>query len=226
MIAAAPPSPPAYEVLVFTRTEGYRHDAIPDAVAAMREIGAGAGFRVDATEDPATFDPVRLKRYRAVVFLLTSGDVLDPGHEAALQEFVRQGGGFVGVHSACDTEYGWPWYGHLVGTRFAWHPWIQQATVRVVADHPSTRGLPREWPRTDEWYNYRHLPAGVTVVASLDERTYWGGWHGRSHPVAWYRDFEGGRTFYTAMGHTRESYADPLFKAHLAGAIRFAAGVI
>jgi type 1 glutamine amidotransferase len=213
-------------VLVFTRTAGFRHDAIPDGIAALRAIGTRAGLEVDATEDPAAFAPARLARYRAVVFLLTTGDVLGPEHEKAMEGFVRAGGGFLGVHSACDTEYDWPWYVGLVGTSFGSHPWIQRATVRVAdRSHPATAGLPADWVRVDEWYNFRRLPEGVKVVATVDERTYWGGLHGDPHPIAWYREYGGGRSFYTAMGHTRESYSEPLFRSHLSGALGYAAGL-
>jgi len=214
-----------YRILAFTRTLGWRHDAIPDAVAALRAISAREGFGVDATEDPAAFEPGRLGRYRVVVFLLTTGDVLAGGQERALEGFVAAGGGFVGVHSACDTEYDWDWYVRLVGASFGSHPWIQRATVRVVdRAHPAAAGLPAEWVRTDEWYNFRAVPRHVKVLATLDERTYWGGAHGADHPIAWYHEYAGGRAFYTAMGHTRESYAEPAFRSHLAGAIRWAAG--
>jgi type 1 glutamine amidotransferase len=214
-------------VLLFTRTTGFRHDSIPDAIAALRRIGSESGFLVDATEDPEAFRDATLSAYRVVVFLLTTGDVLDADGQAALERFVGSGGGFVGVHSATDTEYDWPFYGRLVGEYFAGHPNVQPATVRVEdRAHPATALLPVAWPRTDEWYNFRTNPRGrVHVLATLDEGTYSGGSMGADHPIAWCQEIAGGRAIYTAGGHTRESYTEPLFVAHLAGAVRWAAGL-
>ena len=214
-------------VLAFTRTTGFRHDSIPDAIAALRRIGESGGFAVDATEDPGAFHDGNLSGYRAVVFLLTTGDVLDGDGQAALEEFVGSGGGWLGVHSASDTEYDWPFYRELVGEYFAGHPAIQAATVRVEdRAHPATSVLPVVWPRTDEWYNFRANPrAGVHVLATLDEGTYSGGSMGADHPIAWCREVAAGRAIYTAGGHTIQSYAEPLFVAHLAGAVRWAAGL-
>jgi type 1 glutamine amidotransferase len=214
-------------VLVFTRTTGFRHDSIPDAIAAVRRIGTENGFSVDATEDPSAFTDANLAPYRAVLFLLTTGEVLGDEEQAAFERWIRAGGGWVGVHSASDTEYEWPFYGELAGAYFAGHPEIQPATVHVEDRvHPSTSALPEAWPRTDEWYNFRANPRGsVHVLATVDEGTYSGGSMGADHPIAWCQEFAGGRAFYTAGGHTRESYAEPLFIAHLTGAIRWAAGL-
>jgi type 1 glutamine amidotransferase len=215
-------------VLLFSRTTGFRHDSIPDAVAAIGALGAEHGFAVDATEDPAAFEDGRLAAYRAVVFLLTTGDVLDPAQQAAFERYVRAGNGYVGVHSASDTEYDWPWYGGLVGAYFGGHPAIQTATLHVEdRAHPSTAGLPAAWVRSDEWYNFRANPrAAVRVLARLDETTYAGGTMGDDHPIAWYHAYDGGRAWYTAGGHTPESYAEPLFLEHLLGGIRYAAGLV
>jgi type 1 glutamine amidotransferase len=231
---APPPSRPAAvhfsgdaRVLAFTRTTGFRHDSIPDALDALRRIGAEGGFDVDATEDPDAFRDANLAAYRAVVFLLTTGDVLDEEGRSALERFVASGGGWVGVHSASDTEYDWPFYGRLVGEYFAGHPAIQSATIHVEdRAHPATAALTEIWPRTDEWYNFRASPrSAVHVLASLDEGTYSGGSMGADHPIAWCHELAGGRAIYTAGGHTRESYTEPLFVAHLAGAVRWAAGL-
>jgi type 1 glutamine amidotransferase len=213
-------------ILAFTKTTGYRHDAILDAVAALRALGAEHGFAVDHTEDAAVFGDALLAPYRAVAFVLTTGEILDGEQQAAFERFIRAGGGYVGVHSACDTEYAWPWYGRLVGAYFQHHPEIQAATV-VVEDraHPSTVDLPERWERTDEWYDFRTNPRSeVRVLARLDESTYSGGEMGMDHPIAWYHEFEGGRSWYTAGGHTAESYREPLFLQHLLGGIRYAVG--
>jgi type 1 glutamine amidotransferase len=221
------PGEPDGRILVFTRTTGFRHDAIPDGVAAVRRIAGESGMTVDATEDPGAFTDANLARYRLIVFLLTTGDVLDGGEQAALERRLRNGGGWVGVHSASDTEYDWPFYGDLVGAYFAGHPAVQPAIVHVEdRRHPATAALPPAWRRTDEWYDFRVNPrSAVHVLATLDETTYDGGSMGADHPIAWCRESSGVRAFYTAGGHTRESYTEPLFVAHLAGGIRWAAGL-
>ena len=229
-VARAPDTAPsgraAPRVLVFSRTLGYRHDSIPDGVAAIEALGRQHGFAVDATEDAGRFTAGNLAGYRAVVFLSTTGDVLLGGQRDALQGFIRAGGGFAGVHSATDTLYDWPWYGGLLGAYFARHPAIQPATVRVAdPTHPSTRGLPDPWSRTDEWYDFRADPRpAVHVLLTVDETTYRGGGMGAGHPVAWYHEYDGGRAWYTALGHLREAYADPAFRSHLLGGIAYAAG--
>ncbi|MFF3598126.1 lectin [Kitasatospora indigofera] len=226
-VTAAVTADPAYRVLVFTHTGGFRHDSIPDAIAAVRDLGAANNFTVDATEDPAAFTTANLARYQAVVFLSTTGDVLDAAQQSAFEGYIGSGGGYVGVHAAADTEYDWPFYGGLAGAWFASHPAVQQATVRVEDQaHPAAAGLPAAWNRTDEWYNYRTDPRStVHVLASLDESTYSGGSMG-DHPISWCQDYRGGRAFYTGLGHTRESYADAAFRTHLLGGIRWAAGVV
>ncbi|SCK33915.1 Type 1 glutamine amidotransferase (GATase1) [Streptomyces sp. WMMB 714] len=226
--AAEPPghSRDGEHVLVFSKTAGFRHDSIPDGIAAIQELGAENGFTVDATEDADVFTPERLAEYDAVVFLSTTGDVLDDGQQAALEGYIEKGGGYAGVHAAADTEYDWPWYGGLVGAWFDSHPLIQPATVEVQdRAHPATSHLDEEWKRTDEWYNYRSNPReNVRVLAALDESSYLGGNMGEDHPISWCREYEGGRSFYTGNGHTKESYADEAFRTHLLGGIRWASG--
>ena len=224
--AVTPAAEISRRVLVFSKTAGFRHDSIPDGIAALRRLGAEQGFAVDATEDASVFDDARLAPYAAVVFLLTTGDVLDDGQQAAFQRYIEKGRGFVGVHSAADTEYDWAWYGGLIGAYFQSHPAIQPGTIRIADPvHASTRGLPAVWNRTDEWYNFRANPRDrVHVLAVLDETTYSGGTMGSDHPIAWCQFYDGGRAWYTALGHTSESYSEPLFLGHLLGGIQFAAG--
>jgi type 1 glutamine amidotransferase len=214
-------------VLVFSKTAGFRHDSIPAGVAAIRELGRANGFSVSPTEDPRLFTHERLQNFDAVVFLNTTGDVLDPAQQKAFKAYIRRGGGFVGIHSATDTEYDWPFYGRLIGAYFQSHPAIQRATINVTdRSHPSTRHLPRRWTRTDEWYNFAANPRGrVHVCAVLDESTYSGGTMGADHPIAWCHRFKGGRAWYTGGGHTSESYAEPAFRKHLLGGILWAAGL-
>jgi cytochrome c len=227
--AAAPQRDPGPRVLVFSRTLGFRHPSIPTAIRAIRELGVRSGLLVDATEDPGAFRDANLRRYRAVVFLMTTGDVLAPPQQAAFERFIRNGGGFAGVHSAADTEYSWPWYGGLIGAYFRGHPPIQRAMVRVERKiDPSTAGLPSTWARTDEWYNFARNPRGsVRVLAVLDESSYvpGDGAMGADHPIAWAHEYRGGRAWYTAGGHTEQSYSEPLFRRHLIGGIRYAAGL-
>jgi type 1 glutamine amidotransferase len=163
-----------------------------------------------------------------VVFLSTTGDVLGPPQQMAFERFIRRGGGFVGVHSATDTEYDWPFYGGLVGAYFDGHPDIQNATIQVEdQSHPTTTSLPRTWARRDEWYNFRRNPRGsVTVHATLDERTYSGGTMSPDHPIIWSQVYEGGRAWYTAGGHTVDSFSEPLFVEHLGRAILWVAGAL
>jgi type 1 glutamine amidotransferase len=185
---------------------------------------------VSATEDPARFTARRLRAYDAVVSLSATGDVLDPPQERALERFIRRGGGWLGVHAAADAETGWPFYQRtLLGNAdFVGHPAIQRATIDVTdRSHPATRHLPRRWTRTDEWYAFRRPPRrGTHVLARLDESTYDPGAQamGRNHPVIWWRRVGRGRTFYTALGHTTESYAERRFRRHLGAALAWVAG--
>jgi cytochrome c len=216
-------------ILVFAKTAEYRHDSIPAAIQAVRDLGAKNGFDVTATEDDTVFSAAGLAPYEAVVFLLTTGDVLTDQEQAAFETWFRAGHGYVGVHSAADTERGWPWYGRLVGAWSSGHPEIQQATMDVVTPRDgSTTALPARWTRTEEWYGWLTSPRanGVRVLATVDESTYqprdWA--MGADHPIAWEHELDGGRAWYTENGHTAESYADPLYLGHLLGGIRYALG--
>lgn len=222
--AKAPPR--IARVLVFTKTAGFRHGSIASGVAALAELGPEHGFRTTHTEDAAIFTDDALARFDVIVFLNTTGDILNDEQQGAMERFIRAGNGFFGIHSAADTEYDWPWYGQLVGAYFRSHPAVQPAEIDVIdRDHPSTRHLLARWTRTDEWYDFRSKPAEhVNVLMNLDESTYDGGRMGPDHPIAWYHHFDSGRAIYTAGGHTNESFAEPDFRAHLAGAVRWAAG--
>lgn len=232
VLACTIPATPAsaadapYDVLVFSKTAGFRHDSIAVGTQAVRDLGAANSFTVTATEDATAFSTANLARYEAVLFLNTTGDVLDATQQAAFESYIGAGGGYVGVHAAADTEYDWPFYGNLVGAWFASHPAIQQATVKVEdRAHAATAALPQSWPRTDEWYNYRtNARSTARVLATLDESSYSGGSMGGDHPHSWCKTYTGGRAFYTGGGHTQASYAEPAFRSHLLGGIRYAAG--
>src|SRR5438876_3698608 len=217
-----------YKVLIFSYTAGFRHDSITNGIQTLQMLAATNNFSVDTTEDPAQFFDANLAQYKVIIFLSTTGDVLTTAdQQGAFQRFIRAGGGFVGIHAAADTLHNWPWYGGLVVAYFVSHPAIQQATIKV-ADRvdPSSSMLPKRWVRTDEWYNFSINPrSSVHVLATLDETTYSGGSLGFDHPIAWCHFYAGGRSWYTAGGHTPESFSEPLFQAHLLGGIQFAAGV-
>ncbi|WP_407317137.1 ThuA domain-containing protein [Isoptericola halotolerans] len=219
-----------FDVLVFSKTAGFRHGSIPTGVAAIEQLGQDNGFTVTATEDAGAFTEENLEQYEAVVFLSTTGDVLDDTQQAVFEGYIEDGGGYAGIHAASDTEYDWPWYGELVGAYFAGHPAQQDATIKVEDHaHPSTEHLPERWDRFDEWYNFRSDPRDeVHVLASLDESTYNAGGTamGAEHPIAWCHNFEGGRSWYTGGGHTDASFSEPDFLEHLLGGIRTAAGVV
>jgi cytochrome c len=216
----------AFDVLVFSKTAEFRHTSIAPGIAAIQALGVANDFSVTATEDASAFNAANLASYEAVVFLNTTGDILNAAQEIALQQYIQNGGGWAGIHSAADTEHAWPWYGELVGAYFQNHPAIQQATIKVADRvHESTAHLPERWVRTDEWYNYTLNPRGnVHVLMTLDEATYSGGADGFDHPIAWMHEISGGRSWYTGLGHTDASYSDPLFRQHLLGGIRYAAG--
>jgi type 1 glutamine amidotransferase len=209
-------------VLVFYKTAGYYHTSIPAGLAAIQKLGRENGFMVDTTKNAAVFVSDSLKKYKAVVFLSTTQDVLDTPQQNAFEQFIKAGGGFVGVHAATDTEYNWPWYNKLVGAYFESHPQVQNATVQVLdKSHISTSFLPHRWERKDEWYNFKSINPNVKVLANLDESSYKGGKNGANHPIAWYHTFDGGKAFYTAGGHTDESFQEPLFLRHLLGGIQY-----
>jgi cytochrome c len=211
-------------VLVFSKTKGYRHESIGVGKLTLMELGEKNGFEVDTTENADFFAEDSLKRYQAVIFLSTTMDVLDPVQQADFKRFIEAGGGFMGIHAAADTEYEWPWYGDLLGAYFKSHPKTQQAKFKKAQDSELTKNLPAEWIRTDELYNYRKISKDINVLYTLDETSYEGGENGDYHPIAWYHEFEGGRSFYTGMGHTPESYADSLFRDHLLQGVKYVTG--
>ena len=210
------------KILVFTKTMGYRHKSIETGVAMFKSLGSEHGFEVDHTEDASQFNDENLKSYDLVIFLSTTGDVLDESQQQSFENFIKKGGSFMGVHAAADTEYEWPFYNKLVGAYFKSHPKQQTAEMDVLnAQHPSTQHLPKRWSHFDEWYNYKDINPDINVLINLDESSYEGGANGENHPIAWYHTYHGGKVFYTGMGHTDESYADPNFKQHLLGGIAY-----
>lgn len=215
------------KVLVFSKTTGYRHKSIPAGILAIQQLGKENNFTVDTTENAANFTFKNLKQYKALIFLSPTGDDLfDENQKKALQKYIRNGGGFVGVHAASDCLFNWEWYGKLVGAYFVDHPKVQEASLKVVDQtHPSTRHLPSLWIHTDEWYNFKDINPDIRRLIILDESSYKGGKNGSDHPISWYHTYEGGRVFYTGLGHTEQAYQDPSFLTHLLGGIRYSMGL-
>ena len=212
-------------ILVFSKTAGFRHASIKAGKAALLKMGSENNWIVDTTEDAAVFTSKKLRTYALVVFLNTTGDILNGEQQAAFEKYIQSGKGFAGIHAATDTEYGWPWYCKLVGANFASHPKQQNATLLVKDSlHASTRHLPHSWQRFDEWYNFKNLQTGLSVLLAIDEKSYEGGKNGDDHPMAWYHDYDGGRAFYTALGHTDASYTEENFLKHLLGGLQYAMG--
>lgn len=219
-------------VLVFSKTAGWRHDSIPAGITALQKLASENKFTVVASEDAGLFTDEDLRRFNAIVFLNTTLDVLDPDQELAMERYIQAGGGFVGIHAAADTEWegDWFWYRNLVGAVFKNHPNtpsnVQNARV-VISDknHTSTQVLPEQFELADEWYNYRDMYEFINVVAKVDESTYQGGEHGHDHPISWAHEYDGGRAFYTGLGHSIETFANANFLQHLLGGIRYAAGL-
>ncbi len=223
-------------VLVYTRNgltlegkKGYVHDNIPTSVAVIQALGAQNGFAVDVSDQPQTFTDANLKKYRVLVFSNTNNEIFDTEEQrAALQRYVRNGGGFVGIHSVCGSMRAWPWFWSMLGGSFVRHPKLQEFAIRVVdRHHPSTAHLGETFRWTDEFYYLRDMPADLHVLlagelASLndpqkpkDEAT---------RPLAWWHTFEGGRCWYTTLGHRKEAYTDPVFQKHILGGIVWAMG--
>lgn len=240
--ASAPTARDAgFDVLVFSRTETFRHASIPVGIATIQDLGAANGFTVTATEDPEAFTREGLRPYEVILFLNTTGDVLDPPQEKELRRhIVRKKNGYVGIHSAADTEHGWPWYGRLVGAYFKTHPIQQTATFgNEGLKQPPTSHLERSFTVADEFYSFNRNPRPkVRVLLTIDEDTYMPdpntsylpdspippttGYMG-DHPMSWCHDNLGGRSFYTALGHEIHMYGLDWFRTHVLNGILTAA---
>lgn len=213
------------KILIFSKTVGFHHQSIPEGIAAIRQLGEKHKFKVDTTTNALKFNIQNLKNYTAIVFLNTTGDVLNDDEQKAFENYIKTGGGFVGIHAAADTEYDWPWYGKMVGAYFISHPKIQDAELTVVNRKTiATKHLPETWKTKDEWYNFKEINPDIHILLNIEEHSYTGGINGKNHPMAWYHNFEGGRVFYTGLGHVKESYKDPLYLKHLLGGLQYAMG--
>jgi uncharacterized protein len=225
-LACASPLMGQPRLLIFSKTLDYRHAVIPQAITAITMMGQANGFAVDTTEDSRKFTASNLGRYQAVFFNQVDGDVFDTAQQNAFQAYIRKGGGFAGLHAASYTELQWPWFGQLLGAYFKDHSPVTSGRLAVEdRNHPSTAALPAQWMRSEEWYNFTVNPRpAVKVLITVDEKTYAGGNMGADHPIVWYHDFDGGRSWYSALGHTPESFTDANFLAHLQGGIAYAMG--
>lgn len=212
------------KILVFSKTNGYRHESIEPGLAAIKRLGTTNGFEVVYSEDSMIFSQP-LDSYNAVIFLNTTGDILNDSQQIAFTKFIENGGGFVGIHSATDTEYDWSWYNQLVGAYFESHPpGTEIAKLTPTKAHASTTHLPKKWMKADEWYNFKSFDFENIVILTVDEKSYKGGTMDGSHPISWYKSVKNGRSWYTALGHTVESYEDTNFLQHLLGGINYALG--
>ena len=212
-------------VLIFSKTAGYHHASIPAGIAAIMKLGIQDHFLVDTTTNSNYFCDDSLKHYSAVIFLSPSGNILDTAQKTDFKRFIEAGGGFMGIHAASTPEKAWTWYGHLVGAVFVNHPEPQTGNV-IVADHQNnaTKHLPEQFSWKDEWYNFRDIQPDLHVLLQADESSYKGGTNGKDHPLAWYHEYDGGRSFYTALGHFDEAYTNPLFIKHIEAGILYAIG--
>ena len=211
-------------VLIYSKTEAYRHSNIETAVLKLKEFAGTKGFDMSISESDSIIHPDSLARYNVIVFLNTTGNIFNTEQQAYFRQWYRNGKGFVGIHSATDTEYDWPWYHQLVGGYFEDHPpGTSEARIQVIdGNHHSTSMLPRPWIMNEEWYNLRDLVPETNKLLNLDESSYEGGRMGADHPLAWYREFDGGRSWYTAMGHKAETFSDSIFLEHICGGIAYA----
>ena len=223
-----------FKVLLFSKTDGFHHESINEGVTAIKKLAERNTFSVDWQENAAIFNDKALEKYQAVIFLNTTGNILNEEQQAAFEKFIKAGKGFVGIHSASDTEYDWAWYGKMVGMYFKIHPQQQTAYLNVEdSNFPGMERFPKKLLWTDEWYEFK-TPANASdlkILVSIDEKSYnpyakWGDNEGKGmgkHPISWYHNYDGGRAFYTALGHIPSIYSDQTFLDHIYGGIYWAA---
>ena len=228
-LASSPAQAADKRILLFSHSTGYRHASIEPGVTALKRLAMAQKLEVVASEDPNVFTHAALKRFDAIIFLNSSTDQKKPESEwfkgerrDALQKFVRRGGGIVGIHAASDSHYHWDWYQRMIGGHFARHPeGTPEGQIRIEdPKHPSTAKLPRSLKRSDEWYYFEDYNPRMNLLVTLDPRSI-GESDVNPNPVSWAHKYEGGRVFYTAMGHTIESYSDSNFLEHVAGGLRW-----
>jgi type 1 glutamine amidotransferase len=223
-----------FKALLFTKTDGFHHESILAGVEAIRQLATRHHFAVDWQENAGVFNDKALENYKVVIFLNTTGNILNDEQQVAFEKFIKAGKGYVGIHSASDTEYDWPWYTKLVGMMFKIHPQNQTAYLKVEdSNFPGMERFPKKFLWTDEWYQYGDRKADdLKVLLTVDEKTYdpyakWGDNEGKGmgavHPISWYHNYDGGRAFYTGLGHIPLTYSDQTFQDHIYGGIYWAA---
>ncbi len=224
------------QVLVYTKNgKGYVHDNIASAVISIKELAAANSFIVDVSDDPAVFNENNLKKYALLIFTSTNNDVFDTDEQRlAFRRYIEAGGGFVGVHSVTGTERNWKWFKMMIGETFSWHAKGQKFNVKNIdPTHPSMKGVPAVWEREDECYFGKELYPGMKVLMVHDLHTLQtdqadlilknAGSFANYYPAVWYQNFEGGNIWITTLGHSKESYQDPVYKNHLLQGIKFVA---
>ena len=213
------------KVLIFSKTVEFRHDSIEEGIVSIQGFLESKNIQIDATEDASYFTEDSLKQYSTIIFLNTTGNVLNSKQQADFERYIQAGGGFVGIHAATDTEYNWPWYNELVGAYFDGHPAVQDANLKCVSkEDDCCNGIPEIWSLNEEWYNFKSINPNVQVLMEVDESSYQGGTNGDRHPVVWKHVYDGGRSFYTALGHQVETFQDSIFLQQLWKGIEFCIG--
>ena len=201
-----------FSVLVITETDGWVHDSIEAGLELIKYLGDKNRFNVYHSDNSRVINYSNLKNIKTLIFLNTTEDILSEDEQVVMQKFIQSGKGFVGVHSASDTEYEWKWYGELVGAYFKSHPeGTTNAKIIKIENGRFSKHLNPIWEVEDEWYNFNYTNDDINVVLELDEKSYYGGENGDYHPITWYHSYDGGRSFYTGLGHLKEVYSNKMF---------------
>ncbi len=210
-----------FSVLIITETDGWVHDSIESGLELIQKIGIQNNFNVYYSHDSRVITYENLEKIRTIIFLNTTEEILTNDEQKLMESFIRSGKGFVGVHAAADTEYNWQWYGKLVGAYYRNHPDVMNGKILTI-NNKITDHLESEWEIEDEWYNFDYVNYDINILLNLDEKSYIGGEHPDYHPITWYHEYDGGRSFYTGLGHTKEVYEDSRFMILLEKGILYA----